>query len=265
MTLVVSAINTTRCVDKQKGEDKAYASASNECIFGAFDSQQCLTTPLLTTSEVFYKRQLWSYNLTINLEGTAKCFMWHERIAERGANKISSCLYHLSRNLYPSVKQLIIYSDSCAGLNKNFIVAALFFTFVEGHLTLDTIDYKFLVPGHTHMECDSDYAAIERVKKKNSEIHHPSDWLQLVREVKKKITFEVIKMIRDHFYKFDTILETDLVKCPQNMDGNRFLWNELSSVEQESKEKIRVTVSSYEPRSSGRFASKKVDEDYDYF
>jgi hypothetical protein len=30
--------------------------------------------------------------------------------------------------------------------------------------TLQTIDHKFLVPGHTHMECDADHSIIERKK-----------------------------------------------------------------------------------------------------
>ena len=35
---------------------------------------------------------------------------------------------------------------------------------IKNHPSLDSIDHKFLVTGHTHLECDSDHATIERAK-----------------------------------------------------------------------------------------------------
>lgn len=43
-------------------------------------------------------------------------------------------------------------------------------------LSLDEINHKFLVPGHTHMEYDTSYTLIMKNKNHfNGNIHHPHD------------------------------------------------------------------------------------------
>lgn len=102
--------------------------------------------------------------------------MWHEADAKRGSDEISSCIYNYLMNLVPNIEHLILHSDSCGGQNKNKMIEAMFSTVLFNHATLKTIDHELLEPGHTHMECDSDHAVIERAKKaSSSEIHHPSD------------------------------------------------------------------------------------------
>lgn len=41
-----------------------------------------------------------------------------------------------------------------------------------------------MIPGHTHMEVDTDHSLIEKRKKKSdTNIYHPDDWYQLVQSV----------------------------------------------------------------------------------
>ena len=46
---------------------------------------------------------------------------------------------------------------------------------------LNVIDHKFLIPGHTHIECDVDHSLIERKRKFNGNVDHPHDWAQLIK------------------------------------------------------------------------------------
>lgn len=99
--------------------------------------------------------------------------MWHDGVSGRGANEIASCLYHFLNSVTaPEIKHIIFYSDTCGGQNKNSILAAMFVYTLRHHPILESVDHKFLIPGHKHMECDNDHALIE--KKKNCFISNSS-------------------------------------------------------------------------------------------
>ena len=51
---------------QQLKEDTALGKSDPNVLVITFDLQQSLPTPVLTTNIVFYKRQLWTYNLGIN-------------------------------------------------------------------------------------------------------------------------------------------------------------------------------------------------------
>jgi hypothetical protein len=59
-----------------------------------------------------------------------------------------------------------LYSDNCAGQNKKSIFMAMCLAFLEQQETIKIIDHKFMISGHTRMECDSDHDRIEKAKKK---------------------------------------------------------------------------------------------------
>lgn len=71
-----------------------------------------------------------------------------------------------------------MYSDTYTRLNRNSHIAVMCFSASQKHPHLKSIDHEFMVSGHSHMECDTAHAMIE--KKKNE--HHPWDWAQLIRK-----------------------------------------------------------------------------------
>lgn len=148
---------------KAQDKEKAKTDEKKEKKVLTFDLQQSLPTPFLP----FYKHQLWTYNLTIHdcSDNQAYCFMWSEVDGGRGANQIASCV---AKHLYTiglPTKYVTLYSDTCGGQNKNSHMVAMFMSVIRYHNTLEVIDHKFLLAGHTYMECDSDHALIEKKKK----------------------------------------------------------------------------------------------------
>ncbi|GFO49952.1 DNA repair protein rhp54 [Plakobranchus ocellatus] len=82
-------------VRQVKEEAKKMASENPKICGAVFDLQQVIYTPKSHHSSIFYKRRPSNYNFTIfdlqSQEG--RCFLWHEGIARRGENEISTCIY----------------------------------------------------------------------------------------------------------------------------------------------------------------------------
>lgn len=73
-----------------------------------------------------------------------------------------------------TVKTVTLYSDTLTGQNKNSHVASMFTFLLQKKKFIDEIHHKFLIPGHTRMESDSDHSTIKR-KKNETTIYHPHD------------------------------------------------------------------------------------------
>lgn len=113
----------------RKREDKASAKTTDYQRVLVFDLQQVLPVPFLTSNIAYYKRLLSMYNLTIRdcaSDESSECYMWSELEGGRGSEQIGSCILKKILDLPDSTEQLITYSDTCGGQNRNINIAVMF-------------------------------------------------------------------------------------------------------------------------------------------
>lgn len=67
----------------------------------SFDFQQNMPLPHISSGDVFYKRQMWSYNFCIHSASTGKSyfFMYNETVAKKGQNEVISFLHYYFKNI----------------------------------------------------------------------------------------------------------------------------------------------------------------------
>ncbi|KAK3933196.1 Vacuolar membrane-associated protein IML1 [Frankliniella fusca] len=124
--------------------------------------------------------------------------------------------------------------------------------------TVKKIDQKFLVPGHTHLECDSDHALIEEKKKQAQEIHVPRDWFQVVRRaMKRKVTAK-----KEKFVWRDVVWLQHRRDLPTGIIGFKKSFNdeeEFSYLDMRRKRKVNIVFPPLQPAQTGpnRISSKK--------
>ena len=165
----------------------------------SFDFQQNLGTPKLHHSDMFYARQLWTYNFGIHdvVVGKGYMYMWDETVAKRGSSKVISCLKHFFQAYRTGPRSLVSYSDACGGQNKNHTIIDLY---SERHLrrVYDILNHKFLMMGHTFLRNDTAFAQIEK-RKASATVYVPSDWFSVVKEANHRKPFEVVAMQQEDF------------------------------------------------------------------
>ena len=131
-----------------------------------------------------------------------------------------------------TVEHVIAYSDSCSGQNKNNYVLSMFLTEMQNHPHIKTIDHKFLVPGNTHMECDSDHAVVEKAKKREGfSIQQPENWYNIVRETRRKNPFNVIIMDKNNIFDYESLYKLwcngPFVLRPVNIKKKKINWYQI--------------------------------------
>lgn len=212
-------------IDKERGKQE---HSSERVVM--IDLQKCLPTPLLTNAKSFYLRQLWTFNLTIHDNTTLEnhCMIWDETISGRGANQVASCLMKWISNLPNDVTEITIWSDNCAGQNRNTMLFCMYLYAVKKIPHIQVINHKFLLTGHTHMKVDAVHATIEKKKKKLStmSIQTPREWAQFIRTCQtKNKPFLVYEMSQEDFTNWANLYAAkgDFIVRKINTDGEPFL------------------------------------------
>ena len=109
-----------------KEQKKVRAQNDSKVNVACFDLQQVLTTPHTMSSQLYYRRKLATYNLTVfDVGKNGRCYMCHKGIAKRGANQIATCVwrYIIDKVENEHCREFVLFSDNCGGQNKNKTIA----------------------------------------------------------------------------------------------------------------------------------------------
>nr|CAH7729980.1 unnamed protein product [Callosobruchus chinensis] len=166
---------------KEKSNDKEKADNGLLHVV-TVDLQAVKTCPYLSASSLYFKTKLVCHNYTVYDLSTRHCsYYWFSEIdADLQASTFASLLVDYLQRKYlqkpQSKKEIVIYSDGCTYQNRNSTIAnALLSLSYEYNRT---ITQKFLVKGHSQMECDSVHTTIEK-KLRNKKIEIPNDYHRL--------------------------------------------------------------------------------------
>lgn len=106
--------------------------------------------------------------------------MWNESVGGLNANEFTTIIAHFVDDQLVTLdddRKIVLYSDGCCYQNRNATLSNSLLNVAK--LRNITIEQKYLVKGHTHMEVDSVHSQIKR-QVRNKIFNVPADyWLAL--------------------------------------------------------------------------------------
>lgn len=183
----------------------------------SFDYMQNLPLPHIRNNAVFFCRQLWYYVFGIHNMGddSVSMYTYDETTAKKGANDVTSLLFHFFVNNDITSRDLILISDGCPGQNKNYVMVHFLYCMVHVLNMFDTIKYIFPVRGHSYLPNDQDFSLIGKLKNKVTVETH-AEWDAIIESCRSSPTpFNVIKASQDMFFNMKAATESYFTKTPR--------------------------------------------------
>ncbi|KAJ4434969.1 hypothetical protein ANN_23541 [Periplaneta americana] len=99
-------------------------------------------------------------------------------------------------------------SDNCAAENKNCVMVFMCLFLVAIGL-FEHIEQRFLLSGHNFLQCDSDFALIEK-RQKVTKAFIPSDLLKIVQDSKVVKPFQTVSMLESYFLNMQDVADQQI-------------------------------------------------------
>jgi hypothetical protein len=221
----------------------------------SFDLQKTLPLPRLPTNIVYYKRQIMLYNLGIHSGKTNQghFYVWVEGTAGRGAQEVGSCLKRHILEQCPNIEELVLWSDSCGGQNRNIKIVLMLKHVMSKHSKLKKITLRFLIPGHSFLPNDSEFGDVECHLKTHQRIYTDNDYINIMQNSRKKNKFLVNKLTKEDFLSTAT-MEEAITNRKQDTSGNKINWLQFREIELNKDRALSILV-----RTSFSGSQKEID------
>ena len=230
-----------------KEQEKLRAQNDHTVKAACYDLQQVLTTPHSMSSQLYYRRKLATYNLTVFdlAKKDGYCYMWHEGVAKRGASNIASCVwkYMAANTESGQCSEFVFFTDNCGGQNKNKTMAAMYLHAVRT-LSVERISHYYLEAGHTQNEGDSMHAVIERASK-HVNVYTPVQWYTLASSAKKSGSSYTVTEMEGHMKDFKALGESYCKRLQEAVSLKSPEWHKIKAlmVEKQSPHVLFVKYS----------------------
>lgn len=157
-------------------------------------------------------------------------YVWSENIASRGGQEVGSCLLkHLNNHIPDETTKIVLYSDSCPGQNRNIKLTLLLKKFLSENNTVETIEQKYFVSGHSYNSCDRCFSHIEKRKRFIGDVYTPDDWIKVIDESKVNDKFHITKMLPEDFHSSND-LEKSIVNRKKDVHKLKINWNNFRQI-----------------------------------
>jgi hypothetical protein len=203
---------------KFKRQMKAAALGDESLLLVAMDVEAALTVPKVNVGVAYFKLKMNAHNFTLYnlITKRVSCYFFSEQDANLKAPVFSCCIKDFilrEREKRPAIRKVQLWSDNCSYQNKNSYLSNVLLQLAIEHNLI--IEQHFLVRGHTHLECDTVHAAIER-RGRNEELHLMEDYERVFKEC-----LVDPNAVEVHRLRWDFFEETDLSMMTSIRPGRR--------------------------------------------
>jgi len=189
-----------------------------------YDIKKTMPLPKLSVGEAFYLRQIWMYNVGVHVRQKREesyFQIWAENEGKRGVNEVCSSLLAFFTIADISSNKLVVWSDSCAGQNKNFATICFWqYVLLSGHF--NTTEHKFPEPGHTYLDSNQDFGKVEAAVKKRENIYSVYEYQTLMTNCITNKTKVTVTRMGDKMADISDLARLlGLKKMTRDDDGNK--------------------------------------------
>lgn len=216
-------------------KDNAKRETDDSVAVATFDLQQVIYLPQTNDNQLFYKRRLANYNLTVYDLKTKEChcFLWREGLGKRGSSEIGTCLkMYLDILNKAAKKEAILFADGCPGQNKNSVIAAMLLHYVTSlEVSIEKISLLYFEAYHGQNEGDSAHSAIKTAIENAGELYVPSQLVPIFKLARRKKPYVVHTPQTVDFLDFK-LLSKDLriLSVRSDDQGGTMDWTKVTEI-----------------------------------